>query len=281
MKELTADQFYLVEPLLTDEGSVEVRAVIEGVNRGRVFVDQVHDPVSAVVWLGNMDGIFVLGEEKNPLFTTKLRECIDMIIGPSAIATGIHEAEVLSYHPNWDLVLDDVFGDRTNEKWEQFIYRYPSVLHENPECPEGFRIVPLEKGLVQASDFSRRLIREKIDLFWSSEQDFFENGIGLCVMKDKEVATICMTGFRAGNVHVMDIETYKSFKKRGLGTAAAKAFVKTCHAEDGVPYWDCAADNVASVRTAEKAGFLLQGIYRGIAFEFDPKRVFQMNTRQQ
>lgn len=281
MKELTADQFYIVEPLLIDEGSVEVRAVIEGMNEGRVFVDQVHDPASAIVWLGNMDGIFVIGEERNPLFTTKIRECIDMVIGPAAIAAGVHEAEVLSYHPNWDLVLDDVFGDRTSEKWEQFIYRYPANSSKSIECPEGFRIVPVEKALMQASPFSRSLIEEKIYTFWSSEEDFFENGLGVCMMKGPEVASICITGFRAGNVHAVDIETYKAFKKRGLGTIAANAFVKECLAHDGVPYWDCSADNVPSVRTAEKAGFLLQGIYRGIAFEFEPKRVFRVNTRQQ
>ncbi|MBM7579346.1 GNAT family N-acetyltransferase [Jeotgalibacillus terrae] len=281
MKELTEDQFYLAAPLLTEDGSIEVRAVLDGINKGRVFVDQVTEPASAVVWLGNMDGIFILGEERNPLFTTKLRECIDLVIGPASIASGVHEAEVLSYHPNWDLVLDDVFGDRPNEKWEQFIYRYPSKESKNPDCPEGYRVVPIEKALVQASSFSRSLIHEKIQTFWSSPEDFYENGIGLCVMKDHEVATICMTGFRAGNVHAIDIETYKAFKKRGLGTTAAKAFVKECIAEGGVPYWDCAADNVAAVRTAEKSGFLLQGIYRGIAFEFDTKRVFQVNTRQQ
>ncbi|WP_404407178.1 GNAT family N-acetyltransferase [Jeotgalibacillus malaysiensis] len=281
MKELTTDQFYIVIPLLSDEGSVEVRAVIEGVNEGRVFVDQVQEPASAVVWLGNLDGIFVLGEERNPLFISKLRECIDLVIGPASIAAGVHEAEVLSYHPNWDLVLDDVFGDRTNEKWEQFIYRYPAKTCKAPECPEGFRVVPIEKALTQASSFSQSCILEKIYTFWSSEEDFYENGLGVCVMKGRELASICMTGFRAGNVHAIDIETYKAFKKRGLGTIAAKAFVKECLAHDAVPYWDCAADNVPSVRTAEKAGFLLQGIYRGIAFEFDPKRVFQVNTRQQ
>ena len=56
--ELSKDDFYRCNRLVNEEGQLEVRAVIAGVNPGRIFVDNVTSPNSGLIWLGNNDGFF-------------------------------------------------------------------------------------------------------------------------------------------------------------------------------------------------------------------------------
>ncbi|WP_166805785.1 GNAT family N-acetyltransferase [Jeotgalibacillus sp. R-1-5s-1] len=281
MKELAKHQFELCEPLLRKQGSVEVRAVIEGINEGRVFVDQLDSPSSAVVWLGNLDGFYVIGDEKNEMFNRKLKDFMDLVAGPDALAQGIGIAEILSYHPGWNDVLDEIFSERKSETWEQAVYIYNKKKKPKKALlPPGYEVKYMQEAIHVADYTSRRLIHNKIKEFWSSKESFFEKGIGFCVMKGQQVASVCMTGYRAGNIHAIEIETFMTFEQKGLATAAATAFVEECIAEKMMPYWDCQVENLPSVKTAERTGFIPVFTYRGIEFEFNPQRSFKVNVNR-
>ncbi|MFP3361203.1 GNAT family N-acetyltransferase, partial [Planococcus sp. SIMBA_143] len=59
--ELDQAEFYKCETLLNDIGHLEAKAVIEGNNPGRVFVDHLDAPKAGLIWLGNHDGFFFIG----------------------------------------------------------------------------------------------------------------------------------------------------------------------------------------------------------------------------
>lgn len=50
--------FYRCNSLVNEQGKLEVKAVIEGVNPGRIFVDNIFSPNSGLIWLGYNDGFF-------------------------------------------------------------------------------------------------------------------------------------------------------------------------------------------------------------------------------
>ncbi len=66
--ELQQNEFYRCKGLLNEQGQLEVKAVVEGVNPGRIFVDQIDTPQSALIWLGNNDGFLFIGNEDNKQF---------------------------------------------------------------------------------------------------------------------------------------------------------------------------------------------------------------------
>ncbi|WP_265413186.1 hypothetical protein [Bacillus thuringiensis] len=49
-----------------------MKAVIEGVNPGRIFVDNISSPNSGLIWLGNNDGFFLLEMQKMKSLIMKL-----------------------------------------------------------------------------------------------------------------------------------------------------------------------------------------------------------------
>ncbi len=68
ISELKNNEFYKCRELLNEQGQLEAKAVIEGVNPGRVFVDDTNSPTSGLIWLGNNDGFIFIGDEKNEDF---------------------------------------------------------------------------------------------------------------------------------------------------------------------------------------------------------------------
>jgi RimJ/RimL family protein N-acetyltransferase len=71
----------------------------------------------------------------------------------------------------------------------------------------------------------------------------------------KEIASLCCSGFVAGNIHVIDIETKVSHRRKGYAEIVARAFVAECTEKCLRLHWDCMAENTASARLAEKLGF--------------------------
>ena len=119
ISELKKDKFYKCKYLLSDQGLLEARAVIEGVNPGRVFVDDMDTPASGLVWLGNNDGFIFIGNEKNERFNKDLNHFIDTIIMPEATEVELKWFEGIGEHRKWDATIKEVFKKRKLGSWNQ------------------------------------------------------------------------------------------------------------------------------------------------------------------
>lgn len=72
ISELNKSNFYKCKGLVNDNGQLEVKAVIKGVNPGRIFVDNLVSPNSGLIWLGSNNGFFLLEMKKMRNLITKL-----------------------------------------------------------------------------------------------------------------------------------------------------------------------------------------------------------------
>lgn len=66
--ELQKSDFWKYRPILNEQGQIEAKAVVEGVNSGRIFVDDDTSPTTGIIWLGNNDGFIFFGDSKNKRF---------------------------------------------------------------------------------------------------------------------------------------------------------------------------------------------------------------------
>ena len=55
--------FYKCLNLLNEHGQLEAKAIVIGVNPGRIFVDNPVTPKSGLIWFGNNDGFMFIGDE--------------------------------------------------------------------------------------------------------------------------------------------------------------------------------------------------------------------------
>ena len=100
---------------------------------------------------------------------------------------------------------------------------------------------------------------------FSSVEDFLHHGIGILVMKGKEICcgASSYTAYRKG-IEV-EIVTKSDYRNLGLATACGAKLILTCLEEGKLPHWDAA--NQTSVRLAMRLGYEYVGPYDTYCFK--------------
>ncbi|RHW32313.1 GNAT family N-acetyltransferase [Oceanobacillus profundus] len=275
ISELNKDEFYKCKYLLSDQGLLEARAVIEGINPGRVFVDDMETPTCGLIWLGNNDGFIFIGNEKNERFNKDLNQFIDTIIVPEANKVGLKWFEGIGNHNKWDTTIKDVFKNRKLGSWNQRVYMIDMDVYkyyDELSIATGYKLTKICKGIFENKDNSIKnieFLRSNILESWSSSEMFFRNGIGYCMIYKNEVVSLCFSGFVAGNVHAVTIETIEEHRGKKLAQNIAKAFVNDCLDNNRIPSWDCTESNKPSIAVAENIGLKNVITYRGYEFSLN------------
>ncbi|CAM3989974.1 acetyltransferase [Bacillus luti] len=273
--ELSKNDFYKCSGLINEHGQLEVKAVIAGVNPGRIFVDNVSSPNSGLIWLGNNDGFFFIGDAENAEFNNVINDFIDKMIIPEAKKVGLDCFEAIGNHSNWNKTIDGIFQHRNLKSWNQRVYTLKQTDYENhhePEIEQEYTVLKMSKALYENSNNTFKnidFLQSKILEFWSSSDRFFNEGIGYCIVYDDLIVSVCFSGFVFENIHCIDIETIEGYQGRKLAQKIAHSFVKDCLENDIIPYWDCMELNKPSVAVVENVGFTNVFNYVGYYFLFE------------
>ncbi|RKL64697.1 GNAT family N-acetyltransferase [Salipaludibacillus neizhouensis] len=274
ISELKKYEFHKCKDLLYEQGHLEAKAIVHGVNTGRIFVDDTDSPTSGLIWLGNNDGFFFIGNERNEAFNSKLNYFIDTVIIPEARKVGLTWFEGIGNHSKWDETIKKVFENRNLGSWNQRVYTlqrkdYKVNLELTTEVE--YNIVKISETLFKNSDKSIKnidFLRSKILEFWSSPKRFLNDGIGYCVVYENMIVNVCFSSFVVDNVHCIDIETLEEHQGKKLAQKVALTFVENCLADNLVLYWDCMESNKPSIAVAEKIGLRNVFNYKGYDFKF-------------
>ncbi|MBG9714385.1 GNAT family N-acetyltransferase [Bacillus cereus] len=273
--ELSKVDFYRCNRLVNEQGQLEVRAVIAGVNPGRIFVDNMSSPNSGLIWLGNNDGFFFIGDAENEEFNKEMNRFINNVIVPGARKAGLDCFEGIGNHSKWNKTIERIFQHRNLKSWNQRVYTLRKKGYENhhePEIEQEYTVLKMSKALYENSNNTFKnidFLQSKILEFWSSSDRFFNEGIGYCIVYDDVIVSVCFSGFVFENIHCIDIETIEGYQGRELAQKIAHSFVKDCLENDIIPYWDCMELNKPSVAVVENVGFTNVFNYVGYYFLFE------------
>lgn len=275
ISELNTNDFYRCNSLINQQGQLEVKSVIEGINPGRIFVDNVTSPTSGLVWLGNNDWFFFIGNEENEVFTNQINNFIDTVIKPDAEKVGLKWFEAIGDQTKWNKIIEKMFEHRKLGSWNQKVYLLQKEDYQaknEPILEEAFIIKKISRTLYE--NISNEInnigfLHSEILESWSSPDDFFDSGIGYCIVYDKNVISICFSVFVVENVHSVAIKTLEAYRGKKLAQRIAHGFVKDCLKKDRLPYWDCMEDNKPSIAIAENIGFTNIFNYVGYYFPID------------
>jgi RimJ/RimL family protein N-acetyltransferase len=251
LETLPPERFGEILPLAEEAGGTFpiIRAVLEGMQPGRVFAD----PESKTAFVVNRFGFARLLEADGRGEHDAQVEALLTASGP------VLPSYLLWYDPppRWQARLD-ASGDAVRRRERlRFAFRRERApyLAEAPSCPEGFSIRAMDPALLTRAD------KFGLDLggrFWPSAESFLGGALGVCVVRDEdgEIASLCYAAAVGGGSGEIDVVTDPQFRGLGLGTLAGQAFVRRCAAEGVVPAWDCFTYNEGSARLAEKLGFV-------------------------
>ena len=248
----------------------EALAVIEGNNPGWVFVDDPNIPSAALVWAQGIEGFYLVGDASSAVFRDELNFLVDRVLKPRLDNLGVSWFEI-SGGENWDPVIQKALSKRdlkSNQQWVHILRDAGQVKMTQPELPDNFGLRRINEDLLANSTVSnKQFLFSKLTHFWGSLDAFLNLGLGYVLVDEEEIVSSCYSGFVAGDIHAIDIETEQSHRRRGYAETAARAFLAECIEKHLQPHWDCMAENIASVHLAEKLGFSRSHEYNLYSFQ--------------
>lgn len=263
MVELEQDDFEKVLPLY--QAGAEcfplILAVIRQKQRGWVFVDNRDDPVSAMV-ITKFGFMQIFGVEYAQQFDADIA---DFFAKQSADLPSY----LLCYSPppRWQRRMNMLVPDRVRRRERmRFVFHEASAdyLGNSIEGPSGFELTILDENLIQKTDHFKLDIGSR---FWASAEDFLANGLGVCLMKDGQIAAVCYSACIVDGLAEIDIVTREEYRGRGLAATTARYFIQECMRRGITPTWDCFVSNIASMKLAQKLGFTRSNSYFFYSFK--------------
>jgi hypothetical protein len=273
--ELNENEYYKIKPLINGRVDMNVclNAIVDGTNRGKIWVDNSDKPETAIVWaIGCI--YFIIGDSDNEDFNNSLDSYITDVLGPDSLATcgGTHFGVTL-YEDKWECKLDSIFKHRNPYIEYKYCYifdeeKYKNLRNLQNRLPEGYTIKRIDKAMID-NDIENLIVDDILSDFWISVDEFLDKGIGFCVLKGNKIISNCFTGYVSGNVHEMVIRTYgEENKRKGFATFVSREFIDYCISNGTMPYWGTDEDNIGSQLTAEKCGFELYKKCKSYYFPF-------------
>lgn len=251
----------------------EARTVIEGSNPGWVFVDDLNTPGAALVWAQGIRGFYLVGDADSTVFLDELDAYAEKVLEPRLHSLGVAWFEI-SGDKDWNAVIEDVFQKRNLESSQQRVFRLKPRGHQpvtQPKVAADCKLRKVDRQLVvDLSAANKEFLVTKLIQFWGSVDTFLNTGLGYLLEVGEEIASLCCSGFVAGNIHVIDIETEASHRRKGCAETVSRAFIAECIERHFQPHWDCMAENTASIRLAERLAFTQSHAYTLYSFPLQP-----------
>lgn len=255
--------------------NIEVKAVVSGLNPGRIYVDDAANITAALIWVKGQNGFQLVGDARSEPFLNELEDFMKEHIEPELLRLNIHTVEVGVADERWEDVLHHMAVNKELHSDIQHVFTldsdqgmtehlsHPGVHKGYVSQNEVVRLLKLDEALLKAGKFNNlSFLKDKVSRFWDNMDEFLEHGFGYIAVQGEDIASVCFSAFISDQWHAIDIETIEAYKRRNYGARVAQAFVEECRIKGIHPYWDCSPDNAGSIRLAEGVGMSLNFDYR-------------------
>lgn len=132
------------------------------------------------------------------------------------------------------------------------------------------RMPGMEIRRIDATMIRRCLWRKEVKSAKGTVREFFQNGIGFCLMCGERIAAEAYACFWTADRSEIAVITHPDFRRRGCATILCAHLIAACEPLGFAPYWSCEADNDSSRRLADRLGFTEPRSYRLLRYEREP-----------
>lgn len=221
--------------------------VFDGIIRGQIVVDSPARPTWAAVRETTYGTLYLGGRIDAPT----LAALLDLFCQIGDVGIGCWPDDPIGAMLPPDLQYDGrtlYFPDRS-----------PAVALEPlmHGLPPGYTLAPRDARLLtQSFDYD-----DTIATFGSLEQAL-RHTRGMVLLRDDQVVCEAATGAPVRGRIEVGVTTHEAYRGRDLATIACAALIAACEAEGLATWWDCAAQNIASIRLARRLGYHHEREYR-------------------
>lgn len=211
--------------------------VLEGVNRGRIIADDVGHPSWAVVRESTY-GTLYFGGQVDAVLVQRIVQHFRKI-GEVGIGCWLDDP------------LNDMIPPDTDYDGRTLYFTERSRVSEpNMELPEGYALAIRDMRL-----FRQSFDYESTVSAFSTEENVLQNTLGVAVLHDDKVVCEAATGAPTRGRIEVGVTTHESHRQLGLASVACLRLIQMCEERGYETWWDCAKQNIPSVKLAHKLGY--------------------------
>lgn len=254
MNELERGEFGRAWPVFAGTDWPAVRSILGEDTPGRVFVDDPGAPRGALVY-GYFNFAYVAGDSTDPGWLDGL---LHEILFPSIRASADPSLVLYPISRDWGESLRALCPAEPLFPVARRHFRFDPARFAAlgaPPVPEGIRLARIDAGLLAAHP----PLAGEVTLFWRRAEDYLARGVGVCALAGEALAGWCLSIFAPDARRELTIATQPDFRRQGIGTLTATAYIRECLAAGLEPVWECWADNGPSDSLARKLGFVPVG----------------------
>lgn len=238
-------------------------AVICGEASGKMYVDDLKDPCSALLVTGHR--YYLAGAADNEVFNRGLRSLLVEKIIPVLHSRGSWGFLIYPVAEEWAEQVEGALlaGVKTykgeRQYWELDLDQEDWEPPERPVLPDGYWIQAVNESVLEDPRLTNRNeLAEEMMSERPSVEAFLEKSFGLVVRSDTLIASWCLSEYNLDNRCEVGIATAESLRLQGLATLTATAFIEQARHE-GISRigWHSWTRNEGSVATARKLRFSL------------------------
>lgn len=265
MYELSRQHYNRINTMIDRETcSNAFLSVVDGYTPGTIFVDDLVNPITGLIWSKGLAGFCVIGKSLSEYFTVNFIPFVNNYLIPFLKQQGHTEFEINCLDETLSDSFFELLSVKQPRKWMQNLYAYDnSSIGSNCEHVKKVNIV--NKELLE-SGVNTNLVEETINQYWDSMDDFLLHGIGYCCVEDKIAVSLSYTSFISDSYYEIGIETLTDYRKKGHAYTSARSVLDAVILKGKIPFWECSTDNIASAKTAEKLGFRKKIVYTCFGF---------------
>ncbi|NGP46830.1 GNAT family N-acetyltransferase [Bacillaceae bacterium SIJ1] len=271
---LAKEQYDKIKNLLVspqEKNENVLNAVINGMNRGVVYVDRIEEPRTAIVYAVGLE-YDLLGDPDNESFNSHLGDFISTQLKQESLELcGGTWFYGTIFNKKWEKTLKDVVDRRryyvgNRVYFELNTIRFNKVLQQPQDVlDKELSIVKITTELINANED----LREELTEYWSSAESFTRFGLGYAILKNDKLISACYSCCVNGDRHEIYIATFdEKVRNHGLATILGQQYIKECLKRGGSVYWTTDESNEPSKRVAEKLGFEYSHQLMSFEFEF-------------
>ncbi|MTI47384.1 MAG: GNAT family N-acetyltransferase [Firmicutes bacterium] len=250
MFELHKNEYYRINEVFQDISHSHpiVYSVLEGNQPGKVFIDDIKNPRTALLYPTN-SFFYIAGDEKNNEFLQEIKK----LIFEDLLVNNEDELVLFAFSKKWRDKLDELLGDKESVKIERRDFDFIKTkfkekrLDLDKGLPKGYKLIKINKEVANQIGIIKS---------WGNIEGFMNKGIGYCIVKGDKVVSSCYSIYIGNKMAEINIHTNENHREKGLATAVVISFIEECLSRGIKPNWSCWPFKEASLKLAKKLGFV-------------------------
>jgi len=243
-----------IQKIIGDTGEISVRSYLQGYV-GRGWVDDLTNPSCVRIIVDEFCHFF--GNHKSAGAVNLVKDA------PS----NIRWLTMIPPNDGWGSIIETIYQENAR-KFPRYRINFDKNKINRKKLQSYIDNLSPEYNLVKIDEnVYNQTLRDEVAEEWyslyHSAKDYAERGLGYCIFFGDELVSGASSCMSCDNGIEIQIDTKKSFQRRGLATVCAAKLVLECLDRNIYPRWD--ADCKESLALAEKLGYVFDCEYDAYA----------------